>query len=127
MNVAVNVHLVACTALSSDIEIDTFANTTGRAAGLTQGSERMAAWYGYCLTKHQTLANGTRNAAVRWPDGVQGVKELQSSVPSGEFAVVVSEGRQDVVSDEKTVLEHPRSRLLPDVYRSPFPILGHGF
>ena len=49
------------------------------------------AWYAYCLTEHQTLANGTRTRRPFLLDGVQGVNGAPVlSYPSGEFAVVVS-------------------------------------
>ena len=68
------------------------------------------AWYAYCLTEHQTLANGTRTRRPFVLDGVQGVNGAPVlSYPSGEFAVVVSEyDRAADKLDEKTVLEHAR-------------------
>jgi hypothetical protein len=68
------------------------------------------AWYAYCLTEHQTLANGTRTRRPSLLEGVQGVNGAPVvSYPSGEFAVVVSEfDRSTDKLDEKTVLEHAR-------------------
>ena len=68
------------------------------------------AWYAYCLTEHQTLANGTRTRRPYLLDGVQGVNGAPVlSYPSGEFSVVVSEyDRAADKLDEKTVLEHAR-------------------
>ncbi|HEX3323154.1 MAG TPA: GvpL/GvpF family gas vesicle protein [Terriglobales bacterium] len=68
------------------------------------------AWYAYCLTEHQTLANGTRTRRPSLLEGVQGVNGAPVvSYPSGEFAVVVSEfDRATDKLDEKTVLEHAR-------------------
>ena len=68
------------------------------------------AWYAYCLTEHQTLANGTRTRCPSLLEGVQGVNGAPVvSYPSGDFAVVVSEfDRATDKLDEKTVLEHAR-------------------
>lgn len=68
------------------------------------------AWYAYCLTEHQTLANGTRTRRPSLLEGVQGVNGAPVvSYPSGDFAVVVSEfDRATDKLDEKTVLEHAR-------------------
>lgn len=68
------------------------------------------AWYAYCLTEHQTLANGTRTRRPSLLEGVQGVNGAPVvSYPSGEFAVAVSEfDRSTDKLDEKTVLEHAR-------------------
>ncbi len=83
------------------------------------------AWYAYCLTEHQTLANGTRTRRPFVLDGVQGVNGAPVlSYPSGEFAVVVSEyDRAADKLDEKTVLgtRASRQRLLQDVDRSSLP------
>ena len=49
-------------------------------------------WYAYCLTEHQTLANGVRARRPFVLDGIQGVNSAPvMSYPSGEFAVIVSE------------------------------------
>ena len=49
-------------------------------------------WYAYCLTEHQTLANGVRARRPFVLDGIQGVNGSPvMSYPSGEFAVIVSE------------------------------------
>ena len=68
------------------------------------------AWYAYCLTEHQALANGVRARRPYILDGIQGVNGgTVLSYPSGEFAVVVSEyDRATHTMDEKTVLEHAR-------------------
>ena len=68
------------------------------------------AWYGYCLTEHQTLPNGTRARRPFLLEGIQGVNGAPVlGYPSGEFAVVVSEyDRNTARLDEKTVLEHAR-------------------
>src|SRR6478672_2778168 len=68
------------------------------------------AWYAYCLTEHQTLANGTRTRRPFVLDGIQGVNGAPIlSYPSGEFAVVVSEfDRAAINLEEKHVLEHAR-------------------
>jgi gas vesicle protein GvpL/GvpF len=68
------------------------------------------AWYAYCLTEHQTLANGTRTRRPSLLEAVQGVNGAPVvSYPSGEFAVVVSEfDRATDKLDEKSVLEHAR-------------------
>lgn len=67
-------------------------------------------WYAYCLTEHQTLANGTRARRPFLLEGIQGVNGAPVlSYPSGEFAVIVSEfDRNAKTMDEKTVLEHAR-------------------
>jgi Gas vesicle synthesis protein GvpL/GvpF len=66
------------------------------------------AWYAYCITEHQTLANGTRTRRPFLMEGVQGVNNAPVlSYPSGEFAVIVSEYERDGVKlEEKHVLEH---------------------
>ena len=68
------------------------------------------AWYAYCLTEHQPLANGVRARRPFVIEGVQGVNGAPVlSYPSGEFAVIVSEFDKEVHRvDEKTVLEHAR-------------------
>src|SRR5215471_4666257 len=68
------------------------------------------AWYAYCLTEHQTLANGTRSRRPFLLEGVQGVNGAPVlGYPSGEFAVVVSEYDRNVADlDEKAVLDHAR-------------------
>jgi Gas vesicle synthesis protein GvpL/GvpF len=68
------------------------------------------AWYAYCLTEHQPLANGVRARRPFVLEGIQGVNEAPVlSYPSGEFAVIVSEFDRDKHRvDEKTVLEHAR-------------------
>src|SRR3974390_1040840 len=68
------------------------------------------AWYAYCLTEHQPLANGVRARRPFILEGIQGVNSAPVlSYPSGEFAVIVSEyDRATQVMDEKTVLEHAR-------------------
>ena len=68
------------------------------------------AWYAYCLTEHQTLANGVRARRPFVLEGIQGVNGAPvMSYPSGEFAVVVSEfDRTTAKLDEKSVLEHAR-------------------
>src|ERR1700738_1955467 len=67
-------------------------------------------WYAYCLTEHQTLANGVRARRPFLLDGIQGVNGSPvMSYPSGEFAVIVSEyDRATCKLDEKSVLEHAR-------------------
>jgi hypothetical protein len=67
-------------------------------------------WYAYCLTEHQTLANGVRSRRPFVLDGIQGVNGSPvMSYPSGEFAVIVSEyDRVTSKLDEKSVLEHAR-------------------
>src|SRR5437899_11951027 len=67
-------------------------------------------WYPYCLTEHQTLANGVRARRPFVLDGIQGVNGSPvMSYPSGEFAVIVSEyDRATSKLDEKSVLEHAR-------------------
>jgi hypothetical protein len=67
-------------------------------------------WYAYCLTEHQTLANGVRARRPYVLDGIQGVNSAPvMSYPSGEFAVIVSEfDRATCKLDEKSVLEHAR-------------------
>src|SRR5882762_10527876 len=82
-------------------------------------------WYAYCLTEHQTLANGVRARRPFLLDGIQGVNGSPvMSYPSGEFAVIVSEyDRSTSKLDEKSVLEHARvvsqSFLTPPHCRSP--------
>jgi hypothetical protein len=68
------------------------------------------AWYAYCLTEHQPLANGVRARRPFVMDGIQGVNGAPVlSYPSGEFAVIVSEFDREIHRvDEKTVLEHAR-------------------
>ena len=68
------------------------------------------AWYAYCLTEHQTLANGVRARRPFVLEGIQGVGGAPVlSYPSGEFAVVVSEFDRTIGKlDEKSVLEHAR-------------------
>jgi hypothetical protein len=68
------------------------------------------AWYAYCLTEHQPLANGVRARRPFVMEGIQGVNGAPVlSYPSGEFAVVVSEFDREIHRvDEKTVLEHAR-------------------
>ncbi len=70
------------------------------------------AWYAYCLTELQILANGTRTRRPFLIEGIQGVNGAPVlSYPSGEFAVVVSEYDRALNSgllDEKFVLEHAR-------------------
>ncbi len=67
-------------------------------------------WYAYCLTEHQTLANGVRARRPFLLDGIQGVNGSPvMSYPSGEFAVIVSEYERTTSKlDEKSVLEHAR-------------------
>jgi Gas vesicle synthesis protein GvpL/GvpF len=67
-------------------------------------------WYAYCLTEHQTLANGVRARRPFVLDGIQGVNSAPvMSYPSGDFAVIVSEyDRATSKLDEKSVLEHAR-------------------
>src|SRR4030081_2646044 len=67
-------------------------------------------WYAYCLTEHQTLANGVRARRPFLLDGIQGVNGSPvMSYPGGEFAVIVSEyDRATSKLDEKSVLEHAR-------------------
>ena len=68
------------------------------------------AWYAYCITEQQTLANGTRARRPFLMEGIQGVNDASVlSYPSGEFAVIVSEyDRSDAKLEEKHVLEHAR-------------------
>ena len=68
------------------------------------------AWYAYCLTEHQTLANGVRARRPYVIEGIQGVGGAPvMSYPSGEFAVIVSEfDRATTKLEEKSVLEHAR-------------------
>lgn len=68
------------------------------------------AWYAYCLTEHQTLANGVRARRPFVLEGIQGVAGAPvMSYPSGEFAVIVSEfDRAATKLEEKSVLEHAR-------------------
>src|SRR3982074_2939693 len=68
------------------------------------------AWYAYCLTEHQTLANGVRARRPYVIEGIQGVGGAPvMSYPSGEFAVIVSEfDRATTKWEEKSVLEHAR-------------------
>jgi hypothetical protein len=68
------------------------------------------AWYAYCLTEHQPLANGVRARRPFVIEGIQGVNGAPVlSYPSGEFAVIVSEFDREIHRvDEKTVLEHAR-------------------
>jgi hypothetical protein len=68
------------------------------------------AWYAYCLTEHQPLANGVRARRPFVIEGIQGVNGAPVlSYPSGEFAVIVSEFDSEIHRvDEKTVLEHAR-------------------
>jgi hypothetical protein len=68
------------------------------------------AWYAYCLTEHQPLANGIRARRPFVLEGIQGVNGAPVlSYPSGEFAVIVSEFDREIHRvDEKTVLEHAR-------------------
>jgi len=68
------------------------------------------AWYAYCLTEHQTLANGTRSRRPFLFEGIQGVNGSPVlGYPSGEFAVVVSEYDRSIADlDEKAVLDHAR-------------------
>ena len=68
------------------------------------------AWYAYCLTEHQPLANGIRARRPFVLEGIQGVNNAPVlSYPSGEFAVIVSEFDRELHRvDEKTVLEHAR-------------------
>jgi hypothetical protein len=68
------------------------------------------AWYAYCLTEHQPLANGVRARRPFVIDGIRGVNGAPVlSYPSGEFAVIVSEFDKEIHRvDEKTVLEHAR-------------------
>ena len=67
-------------------------------------------WYAYCLTEHQTLANGVRARRPFVLDGIHGVNSAPvMSYPSGDFAVIVSEyDRTTSKLDEKSVLEHAR-------------------
>ncbi len=67
-------------------------------------------WYAYCLTEHQTLANGVRARRPYVLDGIQGVNGSPvMSYPSGDFAVIVSEYERTTSKlDEKSVLEHAR-------------------
>src|SRR6476660_8460065 len=68
------------------------------------------AWYAYCITEQQTLANGTRSRRPCLLEGVQGVNGAAVlAYPSGEFNIVVSEyARDDAQFGEKNVLEHAR-------------------
>src|SRR5712675_2549493 len=68
------------------------------------------AWYAYCITEQQTLANGTRSRRPCLLEGVQGVNGAAVlTYPSGEFNIVVSEYERDNVQfGEKNVLEHAR-------------------
>ncbi len=68
------------------------------------------AWYAYCITEQQTLANGTRSRRPFLLEGVQGVNGAAVlTYPSGEFNIVVSEYERDNVQfGEKNVLEHAR-------------------
>ena len=68
------------------------------------------AWYAYCITEQQTLANGTRSRRPSLLEGVQGVNGAAVlAYPSGEFNIVVSEYERDNVQfGEKNVLEHAR-------------------
>ena len=68
------------------------------------------AWYAYCITEQQTLANGTRSRRPSLLEGVQGVNGAAVlAYPSGEFNIVVSEyARDDAQFGEKNVLEHAR-------------------
>ena len=68
------------------------------------------AWYAYCITEQQTLANGTRARRPFLMEGIQGVNDASVlSYPSGEFAVIVSEyDRTDAKLEEKHVLEHAK-------------------
>ena len=68
------------------------------------------AWYAYCITEQQTLANGTRSRRPSLLEGVQGVNGATVlTYPSGEFNIVVSEYERDNVQfGEKNVLEHAR-------------------
>ena len=68
------------------------------------------AWYAYCITEQQTLANGTRSRRPSLLEGVQGVNGATVlAYPSGEFNIVVSEyARDDAQFGEKNVLEHAR-------------------
>ena len=68
------------------------------------------AWYAYCITEQQTLANGTRSRRPSLLEGVQGVNGATVlAYPSGEFNIVVSEyERDDEQFGEKNVLEHAR-------------------
>ena len=68
------------------------------------------AWYAYCITEQQTLANGTRARRPSLLEGVQGVNGATVlTYPSGEFNIVVSEYERDNVQfGEKNVLEHAR-------------------
>src|SRR5690349_6017914 len=111
MNVAVNVHLVAVPPFLPRFDRNrAVAKKTGKSSAPTQVRRECMAWYAYCLTEHQTLANGTRTRRPSLLDGVQGVNGAPVlSYPSGEFAVVVSEfDRATDKLDEKTVLEHAR-------------------
>src|ERR1700693_2042537 len=68
------------------------------------------AWYAYCITEQQTLANGTRSRRPSLLEGIQGVNGAAVlAYPSGEFNIVVSEyARDDAQFGEKNVLEHAR-------------------
>ena len=69
------------------------------------------AWYAYCITEQQTLANGTRSRRPSLLDGIQGVNGAAVlAYPSGEFNIVVSEYERDNVQfGEKNVLDQPRA------------------
>src|SRR5450432_4272819 len=68
------------------------------------------AWYAYCISEQQTLANGTRSRRPSLMEGVQGGNGAAVLIyPSGEFNIVVSEYERDNVQfGEKNVLEHAR-------------------
>src|SRR3984893_9237302 len=68
------------------------------------------AWYAYCITEQQTLANGTRSRRPSLLEGVQGVNGATVlAYPSGETTCRVSEyARDDAQFGEKNVLEHAR-------------------
>src|SRR5580704_508709 len=68
------------------------------------------AWYAYCITEQQTLANGTRSRRPSLLEGIQGVNGAAVlAYPSGEFNIVVSEYARDGEQfGEKNVLEHAR-------------------
>ena len=68
------------------------------------------AWYAYCITEQQTLANGTRSRRPSLLEGIQGVNGAAVlAYPSGEFNIVVSEYERDGEQfGEKNVLEHAR-------------------
>jgi Gas vesicle synthesis protein GvpL/GvpF len=83
------------------------------------------AWYAYCLTEHQPLANGVRARRPFVIEGIQGVNGAPVlSYPSGEFAVIVSEFDREIHRvDEKTVLEH--ARVVSLCYRSSLPLWNY--